>query len=65
MQNFFHTDISPIGAHDDPAVGADFHYLHHTFFECNYGVPSIDFDRLFGTYKEYVKKPAGDNKQQN
>ncbi len=24
--------------------------LHHAKFECNYGVPLIDFDRLFGTW---------------
>ena len=57
----FHADIAPIGGHDgydDPAGGADFHYLHHAVFECNYGVPLIDFDRFFGTYKEFVKKPT-------
>ena len=60
----FHADIAPIGGHDghdDPAGGGGFHYLHHARFECNYGVPLIDFDSLFGTYEEYVKKPTKDN----
>jgi len=52
----FHADIAPIGGHDgygDPGGNADFHWLHHAFFECNYGVPLIDFDKLFGTWVEY------------
>jgi sterol desaturase/sphingolipid hydroxylase (fatty acid hydroxylase superfamily) len=64
----FHADISPIGGHDghdDPAGGGRFHYLHHSLFECNYGTISINVDRLFGTYKEYVKKPSTDNNQKN
>jgi len=60
----FHADISPIGGHDgydNPGGGADYHYLHHSKFECNYGVPLIDFDKLFGTWVEYadVKKAGG------
>ncbi|CAF5156854.1 unnamed protein product, partial [Rotaria sp. Silwood1] len=42
--------------HDDPAGDVAFHYLHHATFECNYGIPLINFDRLFDTYKEFVKK---------
>jgi len=52
----FHADIAPIGGHDgfaNPGGDADFHYLHHAKFECNYGVPLIDFDSLFGTWVEY------------
>ena len=52
----FHLDISPIGGHDghdSPGGGADFHYLHHALFECNYGVPLIPFDKLFGSWKSY------------
>ncbi len=65
----FTADISPIAGHDghdDPAGGGGaFHYLHHAYFECNYGVKLIEFDRLFGTYKEYVKKPSMNNEQKN
>ncbi len=63
----FHLDITPIGAHDgydDPAGAASFHYMHHALFECNYGSPLINFDRLFGTHKEFMK-PLKTNKQTN
>lgn len=50
----FHADIAPIAGHDGMAFsGGDFHWLHHHKFECNYGVPLIDFDRLFGTWMDY------------
>eukprot|EP01051_Picozoa_sp_SAG22_P002068 SAG22_NODE_88_length_21409_cov_11.207180_5_plen_112_part_00 len=50
----FHADIAPIAGHDGMAFsGGDFHWLHHHRFECNYGVPLIDFDRLFGTWQDY------------
>jgi len=58
----FHADIAPIGGHDghdEPFGGSDYHYLHHAIFECNYGVPLINFDKLFGTFvdlKEHQKK---------
>jgi len=64
----FHADIAPIGGHDgydDPAGGSDHHYLHHAFFECNYGSPLVNFDSLFGTYKRLVKKPSTNNKRKN
>eukprot|EP01052_Picozoa_sp_SAG31_P006940 SAG31_NODE_325_length_17671_cov_9.902743_21_plen_103_part_00 len=50
----FHADIAPIAGHDGMEFsGGDFHWLHHHRFECNYGVPLIDFDRLFGTWADY------------
>ena len=50
----FHADIAPIGGHDGyEPEGGDFHWLHHARFECNYGVPLMDFDRLFGTWLDY------------
>jgi len=52
----FHADIAPIGGHDghaNPGGNGDFHYLHHAKFECNYGVPLVDFDKLFGTWLEW------------
>jgi len=52
----YHADIAPIGGHDgyaSPAGNGDFHYLHHAKFECNYGVPLIPFDNLFGTWLDY------------
>eukprot|EP00239_Pterosperma_sp_CCMP1384_P001244 CAMPEP_0197847882 /NCGR_PEP_ID=MMETSP1438-20131217/7399_1 /TAXON_ID=1461541 /ORGANISM="Pterosperma sp., Strain CCMP1384" /LENGTH=337 /DNA_ID=CAMNT_0043459945 /DNA_START=47 /DNA_END=1060 /DNA_ORIENTATION=- len=64
----FHADIAPIGGHDghqDPAGNGDFHYLHHAKFECNYGVPLIDFDRLFGTWVDYAENKAAKEAKQN
>jgi sterol desaturase/sphingolipid hydroxylase (fatty acid hydroxylase superfamily) len=29
-----------------------FHYLHHRYFECNYGGPVVPFDKLFGTFHD-------------
>jgi len=61
----YHALVAPIGGHDgfaDPGGNGDFHWLHHAKFECNYGVPLIDFDRLFGTwldYEDYQKNKAG------
>ena len=31
------------------SVDSYFHYLHHRFFECNYGTATVPFDRWFGT----------------
>jgi sterol desaturase/sphingolipid hydroxylase (fatty acid hydroxylase superfamily) len=33
-----------------------FHYLHHRYFECNYGNPSVPWDRLFGTFFDGSKE---------
>lgn len=52
----YHANVAPIGGHDGYAApGGDgaFHWLHHHKYECNYGVPLIDFDSLFGTYVDY------------
>ena len=52
----FHADIAPVGGHDGyafPGGGGDFHYLHHAKFDCNYGVPLIDFDWMFGSWVDY------------
>lgn len=61
----FHADIAPIGGHDGmdaPGGKGDFHWLHHTKFECNYGVPfPINLDLMFGTWAEYdVWKETGE-----
>ena len=32
--------------------GDFFHYLHHRYFECNYGDPAVPFDRWFGTFHD-------------
>jgi len=59
----FHADIAPIGGHDGyaspPGGGADYHYLHHSKYEYNYGVPLINFDKLFGTWLDYESNQSG------
>ena len=33
--------------------GSDyFHHLHHRYFECNYGLRPVPFDKLFGTFHD-------------
>lgn len=32
--------------------GSHFHYLHHKFFECNYGGSLASLDKLFGTFHD-------------
>jgi sterol desaturase/sphingolipid hydroxylase (fatty acid hydroxylase superfamily) len=32
--------------------GDFFHYLHHRYFECNYGSPNVPFDRWFGSFHD-------------
>jgi len=52
----FHADIAPIGGHDGyaaPGGGGDFHFLHHAKYECNYGVPIVPLDHIFGTFVDY------------
>jgi sterol desaturase/sphingolipid hydroxylase (fatty acid hydroxylase superfamily) len=33
-------------------TGALFHYLHHRYFDCNYGETSVPLDKWFGTYND-------------
>ena len=32
--------------------GVFFHYLHHRYFECNYGDTLVPLDRWFGTFHD-------------
>ena len=32
--------------------GDFFHYLHHRYFECNYGSPNVPFDHWFGSFHD-------------
>lgn len=60
-----HADIAPLAGHDGflaPGGDSKYHYLHHAHFECNYGVPLVPADELFGTYLDYdVYKQHGGN----
>jgi sterol desaturase/sphingolipid hydroxylase (fatty acid hydroxylase superfamily) len=40
-------------------VGSYFHYLHHRYFECNYGDVALPFDRLFGTFRDGLSDVVG------
>jgi sterol desaturase/sphingolipid hydroxylase (fatty acid hydroxylase superfamily) len=33
-------------------TGSYFHYLHHRYFECNYGGIKLPLDRFFGTFRD-------------
>ena len=61
----FHACVAPIAGHDGlaaPGGGADYHYLHHALFECNFGVPwPVPFDHIFGSWvaNEWVELTRG------
>jgi len=44
-------------------AGSYFHYLHHRYFECNYGESTVPFDRLFGTVRDGLSDVVGAQKQ--
>jgi len=58
--NAQHAALTPAGGHhgfDGPLfniipTGDYFHYLHHRYFECNYGESTIPLDKWFGTYRD-------------
>lgn len=55
MWNGVHLLISPAASHsgfEDNFQSDQFHYLHHRFFECNYGTGTFPFDYWFGTFRE-------------
>ena len=35
-----------------PNTGDYFHYLHHRYFECNYGGGAVPLDSWFGTFHD-------------
>jgi sterol desaturase/sphingolipid hydroxylase (fatty acid hydroxylase superfamily) len=40
-------------------TGSYFHYLHHRYFECNYGEAGIPLDKWFGTFRDGLPYGAG------
>lgn len=44
-------------------AGSYFHYLHHRYFECNYGDVTLPFDRLFGTWRDGLSDVVAPGKQ--
>lgn len=56
----FHTAITPAASHSgyEDHFSADLHhYLHHRFYECNYGAATIPLDVWFGTFKDQLPQP--------
>ena len=65
--NIQHTALTPACGHhgfEGPVLektwptGSYFHYLHHRYFECNYGEADIPFYKWFGTFRD--GQPDGD-----
>lgn len=40
-------------------TGSYFHYLHHRYFECNYGESTLPLDRWFGTFRDGLPDGVG------
>jgi len=70
MWNGIHLLLSPAASHsgyEDNFQSDQFHYLHHKFFECNYGPSDCPLDRWFGTFRDRIEPkrnayPVGDGK---
>jgi len=59
MWNGIHLLISPAASHsgwEDHFQSDQYHYLHHRFFECNYGTSGTPFDKMFGTFRDKLKE---------
>jgi sterol desaturase/sphingolipid hydroxylase (fatty acid hydroxylase superfamily) len=65
--NAQHTALTPAGGHhgfEGPILkgklptGSYFHYLHHRFFNCNYGEATLPLDRMFGTFRDRLFEEA-------
>jgi len=66
----FHADISPCGGHDgyaSPGGDSTYHYVHHSKFNANFGVPAplVNLDWLAGTEAtlDAVKECKGNLKE--
>ena len=47
-----HAGFNEIGKGKAALPSDFFHYLHHRYFECNYGGPMVPLDRWFGTFHD-------------
>ena len=59
LSAFFCIQISPAASHsgwEDHFQSDQYHYLHHRFFECNYGTSGTPFDKMFGTFRDKLKE---------
>jgi sterol desaturase/sphingolipid hydroxylase (fatty acid hydroxylase superfamily) len=71
--NLQHAGLAPAPSHDGfeaPIVngkfesGSYFHYLHHRYFECNYGESTLPLDKWFGTFRDGLPDGAGSGLQE-
>merc|ERR1712072_1238471 len=65
MWNGVHCLISPAASHsgwEDHFQSDIYHYLHHRYFECNYGTNGIPFDKWFGTFRDKFPDSKNDKK---
>ena len=54
---FGHTGYQKIVVKEKSIIDGDnFHYLHHRYFECNYGTLDVPWDRLFGSFFDGSKE---------
>ena len=57
--NIMHLLISPAASHsgwEDNMQSDLYHYLHHRYFECNYGTQGMPMDKFFGTFRDKLKE---------
>ncbi len=71
--NLQHAALAPASVHhgfEGPILkeklptGSYFHYLHHRYFECNYGAPVLPFDRWFHTFRDGLPDGEGSRLQE-
>lgn len=62
MWNGVHLLISPAASHsgwEDHFQSDQYHYLHHRYFECNYGTGGTPLDKWFGTFRDKLTEKKG------
>jgi sterol desaturase/sphingolipid hydroxylase (fatty acid hydroxylase superfamily) len=58
LWNGVHLLISPAASHsgwEDHMQSDQYHYLHHRYFECNYGTSGTPLDKIFGTFRDKLQ----------
>jgi len=57
LWNGLHLLLSPAASHsgwEDHWQSDQYHYLHHSKFECNYGTMGVPIDGWFGTFRDKI-----------
>ena len=65
LWNGVHLLISPAASHsgwEDHFQSDQYHYLHHRYFECNYGTAGTPLDYIFGTFRERIDPKGSTSK---